>query len=311
MKIFYFLLAALIILIANNNLHSQPPCANDYIGIYYTLPRLTNYPPVTPSMPYDVMIGYIGLDSICRIVINTETCTNFIDHLGFNDTLQYFMKYLYDVTDYDPFRFYEYMKYTPDNYALPDAIEREIFIKIKETSHQPILDLLLSEAYIIAHIFVNNIDSLGDPGSGICHTINIVNCTILDNIKGQNIPNCNPTIFKKKKDEKITSGQCINFEYCCEWPKNHTSEYLCDNGPWITSNNEYIVFLRPFLVCNDELNVFMTLLPSGADSYTFGMFPIVNGQVQDPMNELGFGTSVQVDSFKSFLRNRIFQITNY
>jgi hypothetical protein len=46
-------------------------------------------------------------------------------------------------------------------------------------------------------------------------------------------------------------------------------------------------------------------------SATCNVYPIENGYVIDPVNELGFGESVEVNLFKNLLRQRINEIINF
>jgi len=64
-------------------------------------------------MPFDVLVGYIFLDSILthgrKSYPTAQDQNDFINSLTCEgDTLNYVLKYLYKLADYNPFLYYDY-----------------------------------------------------------------------------------------------------------------------------------------------------------------------------------------------------------
>jgi hypothetical protein len=187
--------------------------------------------------------------------------------------------------------------------------------KIRKISPEPFLQRLLLSSYIIAHVEITDTFRVYPTNAAICHNLVEVMCSIIDTIKGNYIPPCMNAApgYKSVTSIQNIPLNCLQFEYCCEWERGNYGEYLCDTSgnAWIKEGMEYIVFLRPRLICSDSSTVYMNLTPVGNKSYYFSMYPIINGYVQDVNNELGFGVSVLVDDFKNQLNEKISQIINY
>ena len=83
-------------------------------------------------------------------------------------------------------------------------------------------------------------------------------------------------------------------------------------GKQLTKKNlEYIVFLRPVIICWDTLYSYYEFWPYNSGSMCYSMYPIIDGIVQDPDNDFGFGTGLTVSVFITDLRNKINTIINY
>jgi hypothetical protein len=55
---------------------------------------------------------------------------------------------------------------------------------------------------------------------------------------------------------------------------------------------------------------YVTLTPVAWFGSTCSMYPIIDGKVEDPRNDFGFGTNLTVAQFKTALRNKIYSITH-
>lgn len=75
-------------------------------------PYLTSLPPLYTNMPLDVLIAYIGVDSIARNVNHLPLQSFFNSISSFNDTLKQYGKYLYRAIDWNPFLFQQYSNET-------------------------------------------------------------------------------------------------------------------------------------------------------------------------------------------------------
>jgi len=88
-----------------------------YLGLWYDsttamfqerYPIISNIPPITTSMPYEILQGYIYIDSLMRYTTPNMTDSLIDSWTTMNDTLKYTMKYLYELEDYNPVIFRQY-----------------------------------------------------------------------------------------------------------------------------------------------------------------------------------------------------------
>lgn len=71
-------------------------------------PILTSLPPLHTNMPLDVLVAYIGADSIARTIAPLQM-QSMIDSMStLNDTLKQFGRYLYKSVDWNPVMFMQY-----------------------------------------------------------------------------------------------------------------------------------------------------------------------------------------------------------
>lgn len=302
----------------------QPPCMPDFLGLSYQISYPVDCPPLSMYMPLDVLIGYIAMDTVSTNGNNDEVM-EFISRQTYNDTLRKIMRYWYKTVDYDPVKYQIYsFQGCPHEYVIKNSIESKILHRIKLSSPQKFIDQTLIASHYIAHIKVTDTLMREDDTAITAKTAYIVNCVVLDTIKGNVIPKCKdlvvnfPAILDKKPDDNLQNiypGSCLQFEYCLEWPRGGDYNLTLvdpDGLPWIKKDREYIIFLEIRIVCITDSNIFYTLAPLRLnDSYSVSMYPVNNGFVVDPYNEFGFGTLVSVSEFKSALRQKINEIINY
>ncbi|MCO5249883.1 MAG: hypothetical protein M9949_00490 [Candidatus Kapabacteria bacterium] len=329
----YFI--AFVILVAafqSRSFGQKPPCWSDYNDLYFRFEHLPYKPYITDDMPEDVRVGYILLDSVEKDFPDIRFFAHNVRQHEY-DTLRYIMKYLYKVVDYNPILF----KLT-SNYISANTIIDQIHNTATEHSPKPYLEKLLLESSIIAHVFVE--DTLNFIEHGSENTSSIVTCSILDNIKGKVLPeakvnNLNPLTLANNtnKLENLPSNY-LQFTYRLEWgrlPENEVIAYdvvhtLVDEdgkvlyppmmmdstgSGWVKKGKEYIVFLDLYSICDDSSYSYLTLTPRVRSSATCNVYPIENGYVIDPVNELGFGERVEVNLFKNLLNQRINEIVSY
>ena len=317
----------------------QPPCMTDYHGYTYYQENLTHVSPLSLSMPYNVILGYIGLDTVSHYVTKSQF-SDFINNQNFNDTLKSIMKYFYIMNDYNPLLYINTIHYS-DNYLInPKNIRTIVLNRVREVSDLPYLDELLLNSDFIYHIRVTDTLRRIDPSYNNSEDLQaIVTGEILDVIKGKVIPGCKDisihydNSLNKNNDQKLqsvtaTTGQCIQFEYMLDWHREKSSwddissTLLNDSGkiltpimqdtngvPWVIKGKEYIVFLHQLIICSDSQYSYFTIIPYVLPSSTCNIYPIENGNVNDPGNELGIGTNPSVIEFKNHIRNRINFIT--
>ncbi|ROL60558.1 hypothetical protein D9V86_09240 [Bacteroidetes/Chlorobi group bacterium ChocPot_Mid] len=321
-----------ILICANITILSQnPPCQEKYLGLTLNFQKPPYFPYLTTDMPLDVMISYLAMDSLCKNVTSTEFY-EFMDRQTFNDTVKYLRKLYFEVTDYNSLLFESYEHHQDTNFLIYpyELIERTR--RLIEENQEPDFkfDKAIVFSGIIAHISVNYTTLIYDTSAKIAKNQIVVNCTILDPIKGKVIPTCKPLppypILKseeKKPDiqalQSNDSGNCFQFVYREEWNIGANQDLpFCTNkmigdstDRYIKSDNEYIVFLIPSLVCTHFKQFYYNLRPIKYYSEVATLYPIKNGIVIDPGDDFGFGQNLTVSEFKEKLRLRINQIINF
>ncbi len=316
---FSFILIFAIFIFSSTNAQ-RPKCITEYNGIAYQFPRFSSFPPLTTDIPLEVIIAYKTIDSLCRSNLKLPDWENFIKNQSYNDTLKYLMKYFQYITDYNGFKFYQYIKTEPNGGLLADDIEWKVIKQVGKVT--PVSDRMSTysviKSYFIYHIYVTDTMRYHNPDAAICQNQALVECTVLDTIKGKFIPECTGA-FSRDKIGKIrntpqsNSGACLQFEYCCEWERGRSQQFLSDTAgnAWVKKEKEYVVFLSPRYICRDSINCYFSLTPAINESYVFSMYPIIQGFVSDPKNEFGLGTSVPLNDFKNKIRFIISEIKNY
>ncbi len=318
---FYKILLISFLILTNQAFSQHPPCKPEEQNLTVEFPRLTTFPMYSTGMPYDVLIGYIALDTIAYHS-NKLDYYNFIERQTFNDTLQKIMRYYYEISDYNPILFAQSIRYW-DSLIQVTPLEMQKYFneKVGKVSPTPYLDRALLEHEYILHISVTDTlyNQIPDYPGASSEIYNIT-ATVLDTIKGRVFPSCKTlTVMPDSSYGELQEfpSSCVQFLYSPAWGfwKGHSMHRIeDDNGnAWVKKNKEYIVFINLGIVCTTPTNDYYTMSPLGLPykSYTFLMFPIENGIVIDPGNEFGFGYNLTVQQWKTALRNRINTIINY
>ena len=303
------------------NVYGQhPPCKPDYPGLTFSLAYLPSFPLYSTSMPFDVLLGYVAMDTVCNYGSAYEMYY-FINRQDYNDTLKTLMKYLYILKDYDPVLFYRSINFVDtNNYIQPYDIYYEFMKKLVKVSPKSMIDELFCTTDIIAQVrIIDTLSIIDTTAKGGAGKLKIeVTCEIVDTIKGKVVPECKNHIHLKKEQlqtgQPAQSGTCLQFIYCPAWSRNgryndgYTRYGLRDStgAAWIKPNKEYIVFLDFTPVCWTDTDMYFTIRPEGPNSGTFLMYPIDdNGIVYDPLDDFGFGQGLTASEFKTKLRELI------
>ena len=328
------------------------PCNPKIRGINYTHPTY-NYmsPPLLSNMPYDIMVSYIIVDSILKYSDSVVAVTNSFfkrfenNQISFdNDTLNYALKYMYRLADYDPLiYFYNFCLGSANKKVSPRSLHWDLmeYVRRKIPNGGRIRRVL--DSPWILHIYVEetNMWCLDSTYKNL-KDFTTVKARILDTIKGKKLPNLNTMFFAEEltsKENDDTSKPSIEintmpnnvnlvFEYCNQWSRNYYGDdetiwHVDDNGniiccllqdedgsAWVKPNREYIVLLAPIYECTHNGNFYYALWPTGG-TYGYGMFKIENGIVLDKKNDWGWGNEVPVETFKQNLKTLINDMRNY
>lgn len=292
-----------------NNVFSALPSGLEHLGSYYEDSQLKSnqFPPYSQSMPFDVLLAYIGMDTISHYG-DYYTTKNFINRQTFtNDTLKKIMKHYFSVKNYDPIKFYKASNYNDLSHNLILSwvnadLDKQISILDNDSlGYFP----LLSSDYVL-HIKVTDTIAVIDTNShGAGILVYEVYFDVIDNIKGKVLPNC-------KHDSLNENNNCKFFTYSPLWKRNfigsQEKSLYQDNGkPWIEKDKEYIVFLSIITVRNSTKDKFYFVIrPISPESAVFRMFPIdENGNIYNPRNEFGIPNNSSLTVFKQNLYNRI------
>lgn len=299
------------------NAFSAPPCGQTYVGNYYEINKLQSnqFPPYSLSMPFDVLIGYIGMDTITHYGDYFAT-KNFINRQTFaNDSMKRIIKHYYATRNFDPIKYFITSNYNDTTHSASFAwLNRDLDNQILTLDNDSLGYFPILTSDYILHIKVSDtIPLVVTNSSGAGKLIYNVYFDVLDTLKGKVFPDCssNSVVFdKKEKTGKIQTSNCLNFTYSPYWKRieigSQEKSLYQDNGkPWIEIDKEYIVFLSIIRICNSQDKYYYILRPVSPESAVFRMFPINNGNIYNPKNEFGIQNNSTVNSFKQNLINRI------
>lgn len=283
-------------------------------------PALTSLPPLNTSMPLDVLIGYIALDSICRNV-EKEEFESRVRNMTL-DSLKYGLKYLQRIANYDRLLYGQYNRatYKREGYKIwPNEAYGLILEQFRQRTQLDRTDSLLLQAMYIYH--VRPIDQIvfTTPWVFAPDTARVeIYCTkleVLDVVVGDILPNsC------RNLKHIVSSPQalgCITVSWSRRHPEDtfdrHDSLFQESRGPGLLEiGKEYIALFEV------HTGVLADTAGSGAESYditidyrigryaheTF-ILPIEQGIVIDQYNSFGLGEVMPVASFKDRLRRKL------
>ncbi|MDX9791161.1 MAG: hypothetical protein WCZ17_11065 [Candidatus Kapaibacterium sp.] len=282
-------------------LNSQnPPCYPEYQGLNFVVPLNQNCPPYSTDMPLDVFIGYIALDSVTRNV-EIEDYYTFMNRQTYNDTIKTMMRYFYKMVEFNPVKYLNYKHSGQINKFEVMDYEHSFYDYVKRISPEPILDASLLASFVIAKISVSSVENYIVPTARNAKTISLITANIDSLIKGNSLITCSgPPVIGSSNVEN-----CIKFEIAKEWFVNNP-EFEMIPG------QSYFVFYDYRLICKSETSSYFTIFPLRfAGSMTNSIYPVINDNLIDVFNELGFGTSVNLNTFYNGIQNRINQIKNF
>jgi hypothetical protein len=306
---------------ATGQFHSHVPD----IGLKYPIPFPRNYPPINKSMPLDVLLGYIYSDSIARnLDVPSGQVDSVIFRLCYSDTLKYALKYLYEMIDFDPVSFCQFLsrpKTSTYRRHSPNACIQSLFGRAAAVCPDSGVTSWLCKVSAIMDITVTDTTTIIDPARTSLNKLGIVQATINDIIKGQSMPSCDFSHLAEKGENRPLAGigGCLNFEYQLNWQSeinapgfvyNPATLYDSAAGTWVKKGSEYIALLDLRVVGYDSTRDYATIMPDQGVSTVLGMYPVRAGIVFDPNSDFKFGTGLTLVDFKTALRGKIFTIVH-
>lgn len=279
--------------------------ANEKSKIYHKqYPVIRDIPPVNSSMPSDIIISYLYLDSVSRH-LNLGDFRNYIKSLSHIDKeMSTFLKHYYKVVDYNPIIFRQYASETQidqlHRYNTPvNEIENNFSSKYRELTLDSVKYALYSmlRAEYILKVKITAIDSMRSPstmyrGDTTIYHYFQAECIVQDTIKGRVF---NSSSLARQSTSENTTMMTFSFddnsypqkywgmsnEQATEpwYPEvdtnltNYKSEFMPKIG------QEIIVFLTHLTKLYDEHNDYYRL---SADYYSSNnALPIINNIVYD------------------------------
>ncbi len=314
-----------------NSANGQAPA---YQGaLLYSIPRDTSVPPLYSGQPAQVTTAYLWFDEAMRLYPET-VIDNFINSFSWNDTAKTIVSNLYQVEDDNPLSFYMWSgkAIKPNPYKGDPGHDRVLIenrvMHIGDTGRT--YSLLTPD--VIADVMVTDTFCTIDSQAHTAKDAVLVNCTLIDPIKGKRIPACPDLMRSKSKGARTLGmtpayptfadtavpGACLQFEYSPEWARNPSNDVLgrgnqlIDSlgGWWVKPGREYIVFLTFMGIGAESTKGYFSVWPGSVLGISGGMYPVVNGIVQDPGDDFGLGSNLTVADWKAGLRSRINSIIN-
>jgi hypothetical protein len=277
------------------------------------------------------MVGYIVADSIIQVApVGFQIRDTLIKMSAISDTMGYLLKYMYLLDEYNPLRYLDFWtkirqsSIHSSGYTTGGYIHGEIYMRMY---NDPRL-VYVWPSYIL-HVYVNHTEHIDTAFAGKDSLYpnfseTIAYCQILDTLKGTVFPSLSNSILSNGQIDTFVIGEDISipdvqttdivFQYFDQKSRggmlNHVPLFDANGNYWVKPNQEYIVFLE-FTGCggNDTTSYFELMPYPYPGSYS--MYPIIEGNVIDEGNVLGWGTSVPIATFKQKIMEQINAIKHF
>lgn len=331
-----FLLFSSITLFAQNEdgvrnvdfLEDDPP-----FSVFHTsVPIIRSIPPLSLSMPIEVLMTYIVMDSLGRFyndstfrAVRGHNISTALDNLEpSNDTLHTIWKYVYKATDYNPLLFRQYLSEQVlsqnSNFAFKVYYELGSLLHRAHYLEHPLKKRIASTIIpdYVLKVQVVSIDSMKAPFTSYGDTSSYdffkVSCVVLDTIKGKVIPMDTINISENIKNK--VEAQSISYRFNFVVTKNSYTQprrgYSSKPHPFplidslIFDNTRQIMRVHPgqdllvFLRCSDPLwskkydHLQMHTIPVACN----GVLPINNGIISDVNKVWSDSTWIPYTTFK-------------
>ncbi len=302
-----------------------------YGPLLYSMLRDTSVPPVYSGQPSQVTEGYLWLDDAMRLYPEYKI-DSFMNTLSWGDSMKTIASVFYQAQDDNPLSFYMWSGKAmhPNPYKGDPGRAMVAFQKrVTEIAGDTGRTASLLTADIIADVLVTDTFVVTEPDPYVTFNMVSVNSTIIDEIKGKMVPLCVGENMRARQKGTTPqsvgtaawatypvpadSGGCIQFEYSPQWFQ--AGFWGSDEGAklrwWVKPGYGYIVLLTFDGIGYDSTHGYFTLNPGPASLSEGGMYPVINGIVQDPNDDYGLGgTNLTVADWKARLRARINNIIN-
>ena len=271
-------------------------------------PMLQNLPPLSTGMPFDVMIGYIYADSLFKFG-NEDSCfmtSMRLQNCWINDTLKAFAKFIYEMQDYNPIIFQQYLDESKNADLFPTGVCNELFPYLGsclqtrfQGGDRKIIDNIFNASYILKVRINAILDSGTTYMSKHTHMIYKASARVLDTLKGQVFTPCSQppqSLNKKPNNQPLDNDNYpdICFEFSHWYFANDGDADIKDSV--ITGKKEFnLIPGQEYIVFLDISSRIIDFQNDYYDLYTEFPFAIsiVNGQIRD--YDHIWGTSTWLD----------------
>ncbi len=235
----------LFVILSSLAMAQKPPCDEDYYGLCYFIDGAKNSPPLSISMPYEVMKSYIFLDSLVRHQSFSEFNVQ-LDNFGLNRDVLNILKNIYIAKSFDQVRYFKFDSFKDSNRVNdPFHYFSQCRYYFKNNNIPVLYDAVLLSDYIL-RVRVNDVIVRYSPS----HKFDLYLCTsvITDTIMGGVSASCKDLEVPDSSDDFIiqepltqltTPGSCFQFSI---------SEPQYD-GLDIQPGREYIIFPMLYTIC--------------------------------------------------------------
>lgn len=311
-------------------LEDDPP-----FSVFHTaVPIIRSIPPLSLSMPIEVLMTYIVMDSLGRFyndsafrAVRGQNLSEALRSLEpSNDTLHNIWKFVYKATDYNPILFRQYLSeqvlnqnanvYFKVYYNIGLLLERPHYL-----SHP--LKKRIASAIIpdyVLKVQVVKIDSMKAPftsygGDTSNYNFFKISCIVLDTIKGKVIPMDTINISENRKNKEEFQSISYRFNFVVSKNSYFQLRRGCSSRPHpfplidslIFDNYRQIMRVHPGQELLVFLNEYDPLWSKTHDHFQFhtsqnssnsGVMPIINGMVSDINKVWSDSTWIQYETFK-------------
>jgi len=281
-------------------------------------------------MPPDIMLGYIGLDSLLRNATIRNIDSTIKSWNGFNDTLKWALTYLYKLNDYNPMIFNQYLGETSFHRKEANNNERylssplllqvslsEKFRKLSNNTFKLAKYSMLLSDYIL-RVRITNIDSMINHNSSTKYMSFRAKAVILDTLKGKVIPPNNSQL------NSVTSSYVSPGNFSFQFTSiNYGSLGLMDEYRLYNKIEPSFYVDRKFrMKIGQEAIIFVTLNNQLFDNEfdyfdlelcplaSFNALKIENGIVYDVNNVWSNQTEIPYTEWKELYLNYLQEILN-
>jgi|GEM_PF-2029253 len=309
------------------------------------IPIIRSIPPLSLSMPIDVLFGYIALDSLSKFYNDSifiairghNLSTAFMKLEPSNDTLHSIWKYLYKMMDYNPIIFRQYLNELciSQNGNIKYNFFYDVGVLLAKSHYiEHPLKKRIASAMIpdyILKVQVVRIDSMKAPIASYGDTSKYkyynISCIVLDTIKGKVIPMDTINISEnlKKQEEKSSISYRFNFVISTNSYSQPRRGY--SNTPHPFPKVDSLIFdksleimrveqgqeLLVFLQCTNPLwsktqdHFQIYTIPFTSNS---GVMPIIDGMVSDVNKVWSDSTWIPYSSWKEKYNEVVDMIMN-
>lgn len=320
-RILTILILTLLSVCTSNAQYSEtpPPCLPRYSAPTYEFAHQTVSPPLYPSTPIDVILGYLALDSVCHLATRLQA-RNFIENLTYDDTLKTIMKYWYKVVDNNPLDYLSYTSNIDSTFRnLPGHITGMLNKTIYSVSPHKIEDLFLCQStHIYKGVVIDSIVKVDSMG-GDMQNVSMLYTFVIDTLKGQHFPThmyqMIGNVGNSKNDVQVQATRppqpCFAIDFRPALAYRAAERFGLDTITALPPKvgDTCYFFVKPVYVAFCSNSSYISFVPNEGTK-SRGVYRVVNGFVSCPDLEFTGELYVTESRFKDAVLEHIARITS-